>query len=71
MPETRSEVAWCKRRALEYLDSGDIANAVASMGSDMGKHPETGVNGHLMQLGMLYILNLDAAGARRWIEGFN
>ncbi len=24
----------CKQRALEYLDRGDLVNAVASMGSD-------------------------------------
>jgi hypothetical protein len=69
---TRHEhLAWCKRRALEYLDAGDLANAVASMGSDMGKHPETGMSDTLMSLGMMLIIRNDAPGVRRWIEGFN
>lgn len=39
---TRFEhLEWCKKRALEYIDSGDIKNAYASMASDMMKHPET------------------------------
>ena len=70
--KSRSEhLAWCKRRALEYLDAGDVMNAVTSMASDLGKHPEIGCNAALMQLGMLYIMQRDTDGARRWIEGFN
>jgi hypothetical protein len=34
-------LAWCKQRAVEYLDSGDLANALGSFKSDLGKHPET------------------------------
>jgi hypothetical protein len=63
-------LAWCKRRALEYLDAGDLQNAAASMGSDLGKHPELGANDHLMMLGMMCAMQHDAAGMRRWIEGF-
>ena len=55
-------LAWCKQRALEYLDQGDLANAVASMGSDLNKHPETGANQTLMLLAMRYILDGDADG---------
>jgi hypothetical protein len=69
---TRDEhLAWCKARALEYLDAGDLGNAVASMASDLTKHPETG-RGHdtLLMLGMMYVMQADAAGVRRWIEGF-
>jgi hypothetical protein len=33
-------LAWCKQRALEYLDAGDRTNAIASMISDLRKHPE-------------------------------
>jgi hypothetical protein len=32
---------WCKQRALEYVDRGDLSQALASMTSDLGKHPET------------------------------
>lgn len=70
MPTRTEHLAWCKTRALEYLDSGDVANAVTSMGSDMDKHPETKVSPPLMGLAMLYIMNSDAGGVRRWIEGF-
>ena len=38
---TRDEhLEWCKKRALEYLDEGDLQNAFASMGSDLSKHPD-------------------------------
>jgi hypothetical protein len=55
---------WCKKRALEYVDRGELANAVASMGSDLG-------NPVFLQLGLLYVMQRDSAGVRRWIEGFN
>jgi len=68
---TRDEhLEWCKQRAREYLDAGDLANAVASMASDMHKHPECGVNESLVLLGMLYVTQLDEDGVRRWVEGF-
>lgn len=38
---TRAEhLAWCKERALEYLPH-DPQQALTSMFSDLGKHPET------------------------------
>ena len=38
MTRSRDEhLAWCKSRALEILDRGDRAGAVASMVSDLGK----------------------------------
>jgi hypothetical protein len=68
---TREEhLDFCKRRALEYLDAGDLVNAVTSMGSDLDKHPETRASAELVLLGGMYALNQDAAGVRRWIEGF-
>jgi hypothetical protein len=37
----RSEhLEWCKKRALEYCDRGDAENALFSMLSDLGEHPE-------------------------------
>jgi putative NIF3 family GTP cyclohydrolase 1 type 2 len=74
-PETtRAEhLAWCKGRALKYVERGDLREAYASMASDMGKHPETA--GHsALTLGMALLINghLDsAAEMRRFIEGFN
>jgi hypothetical protein len=69
---TRAEhLAWCKQRALEYLDAGDLVNAMASMGSDMSKHPGTrGYPAVLDALAIRYVIDNDAAALRRWIEGF-
>lgn len=71
---TRDEhLAWCKRRALEYVDVGDLAQAFASMGSDLEKHPETARHSGI-QLGMMLLMGgrLDtAAQMRKFIEGFN
>ena len=72
MKSRKDHLAWCKAAALEYLNqSGDVAGAVASMTFDMSKHPDTALAGKtLMALGMLYVMQHDEAGARRWIEGF-
>ena len=68
---TRSEhLQWCKDRALAYLPDSP-ADAVASMGSDMAKHPETDIPPQLMTLGMMSLMGNDVEGVRRWIEGFN
>lgn len=37
----QEHLQFCKDRALEYLDRGDLNNAATSMMSDMKKHPET------------------------------
>jgi hypothetical protein len=34
MKDRAEHLAWAKQRALEYLDAGDIANAVTSMDND-------------------------------------
>lgn len=71
---TRQEhMAWCKKRALEYVDVGDTEQAWASMVSDVNKHPET--QGHAaIELGMVQLLGgqLNTPDAmRKFIEGFN
>lgn len=71
---TRAEhLAWCKERALEYCDAGDLQNALASMGSDLQKHPETA--GHIgvgLGLAMMAGGQLSTqAEMRKFIEGFN
>lgn len=71
---TREEhLAWAKQRALEYVDNGDLPTAVSSMVSDLGQHPETATPALAMLSldGMLAAAHGDAAGVRRWIEGFN
>jgi hypothetical protein len=69
---TRDEhLEWAKKRAREYLDRGDVQNAIASMGSDLMKHEElAGISAAMMPVGMLYIMQGDLAGARNWVEGF-
>ncbi len=71
---TRDEhLAWCKRRALQYVDAGDLTNAFASMASDLRKHSETRDHAGA-QLGAMLLFggHLDtAAEMRRFIEGFN
>ena len=71
---TRDEhMDWCKSRALEYLNHGDIKSAVGSMLSDMNKHPQTWLEpGSILNLlGMQAIMSNDAVAAWRFIEGFN
>lgn len=66
-------VAWCKRRALEYVERGELAEAMASMASDLEKHSETA--GHAASsLGMMLVMggHLNTKEKmRKWIEGFN
>ena len=63
----------CKDRAMEYVKSGNLLEAVTSKMSDIRKHPE-------MQGGALDMLGLVAAqqaqsgdrdGVIRYIQGFN
>jgi hypothetical protein len=70
---TREEhIAFCERRALEYLDAGDLANAVASFGMDFPRHSETsrGVNPSLMGVALRAVMANDAVAVRRFINGF-
>jgi hypothetical protein len=70
--DRKSHLAWCKKRAHEYLARGDIKNAVTSMMSDLSKHPETAIKGTtLPMLGILAAQSNDVAQARRFIDGFN
>lgn len=64
---------WCKQRALEYVAADQLGDAIASMASDLGKHPETR-NHSAIQL----MMRLAFAGhlstreeVKRFIEGFN
>jgi Tfp pilus assembly protein PilF len=71
MRSREEHLQWCKQRALNYLDQGDIDNAVAAMTSDLSKHPEMEpLNWALISLGMIYVAQQDRDGARRWIEGW-
>lgn len=73
---TRQEhLQWCKNRAMEYVAAGDLPNAVASMVSDLNKHPETSsAAGALAMLGLMAEQQAQAGDRNavvRYIEGFN
>ncbi len=74
MATTREEhINWCKERALEYVDRGDLDNAWGSMVSDLGKHPET-AGYAVIQLGMMLKMsgNMNTKDeVKKFIEGFN
>lgn len=62
---------WCKDRALEYLNRGDGQNAVASMLSDLRKHPQTASSVEIGTM-LMFATNMnDMNSVRRFIEGFN
>lgn len=66
---TREEhLEWAKNRALEYVDLYDLPNALASMLSDLSKHPELQINETLAAAGLRYAMDRDRDGVRRWIE---
>jgi hypothetical protein len=74
---TRAEhLAWCKQRALAYVDRGELLSAISSMLSDLGKHEETQAS---VMMGTLFApFDCSNAGdsphvyrVRQWIEGFN
>ena len=71
---TRSEhLQWCKDRAMEYVDRGDVTNAYSSMCSDLDKHVET-KNHPAISLGMGLMVGgmlSTVEEMRKFIEGFN
>lgn len=70
---TRDEhLAWCKTRALKYLDEGNLLESFTSMCSDLSKHPDFQKIEYVMfPLGLLYVQNHEFNQLRKWIEGFN
>ena len=73
METTREEhMTWCKKRAHEYLDTGDAKNAVTSMMSDLNKHEGTrSVAEATAMLGMMAAMEGTVEAARRFVDGFN
>jgi hypothetical protein len=69
---TREEhLQWCKQRAREYLQRGELANAVASMMSDLRQHPEMqACPPELGMIGLLAAASNDRARVSAFIEGF-
>ena len=69
---TRDEhLEWCKRRAREDLDRGDVASAIATMCTCLAQHPDfLGVADKMFPLGLYYAIQNDLEDARRFVEGF-
>ena len=66
-------VEWCKERAKEFLDRGEVSEAYASFASDMGEHQDT-ANHPALGLGLQLMMIGDLSTAdkmRTFIEGFN
>lgn len=77
---TRDEhLAWAKKRALEYVEQGAVADGIASFMSDAQKDMGSGLivdvtkpaSGMLFQLGLMHAMSGNRVEARRWIEGWN
>lgn len=70
--KTRDEhLEWCKEQARVYLDQGKVADAIASMCSDLGKHPDfVGIAEKMGPLAIYYALRNDIEDAKRFVEGF-
>ena len=71
---TRTEhIQWCKDRAMEYVNEGNLQDAYTSMASDLGKHPET--EGHpAIQIGMIMLMTgqlSTTSKMKKFILGFN
>ena len=59
----------CKQRAFDYLDRGELRNAVASFVNNMNARPDCELPHHLAALGDLLLMRNDALGWRTLIEG--
>lgn len=65
---------WCKDRALQYLNNGQIAEGMASFTSDMSKHEGTDKtlnNGLSQPLILMAMMSNNQAECIRCVEGFN
>jgi hypothetical protein len=68
-----SHMAWCKSRALEYVERGDLQNAIASFASDVRKEECTdslAISMLVVNVGIPLVTANDRVGLRRFIEGF-
>ena len=71
MTSRAEHVAFCKQRALEYDDAGDLVNALNSLTSDLSKHKETQHHAAIV-LGTMLAMRGDLdtpEQMREWIEG--
>lgn len=71
----QEHLAWCKKRAFEYVDVGDTDQAFASFMSDVRKHPETESIGHTIAILGMPLKMMGALDSpeemRKHIDGYN
>jgi hypothetical protein len=69
---TRAEhLQWAKERALRYVEDGELHSAVASILSDLRKHPDTELAGQAMGgVGLYEAARGTRESVRKFIEGF-
>jgi hypothetical protein len=60
----------CKQRAFDYLDRGDLKNAVSSFVNDMDARPDCELPHHLAALGVVLWMSKDVQGWKALIEEF-
>ena len=73
MESRETHLNWCKERANQYIEMGNLQEAFASMMSDLRKHPSTEMHPAIM-LGMQLLMtgNLSTTEQmRHFINGFN
>jgi len=68
--EREEHLQWAKDRAIEYLDRGDIRNAITSFMSDLGKHADTR-DSPVIGMGMMIMQMNNEKDARDYILGTN
>jgi hypothetical protein len=68
MPRDRY-VERCRERAFDYLDRGDLKDAVASLVSNMNARPDCELPRYLATLGVLLLRGNDAPSLGTLIEG--
>ena len=63
-------IQWAKKRALQYVEHGQISEAYTSFVSDLGKHQET--CGHpAIRLGMMLMMGGHLSTAHQMTEFIN
>lgn len=73
---TRQEhLDWCKQRAFEYIEAGDLNGAFSSFASDVTKHHETENISQTVQMLGFPLLMMGALNTpskmRKHIEGYS
>lgn len=72
-PSRAEHLSWCKKRALEYVDSGDLSGAFSSLTAGLAQHNGT-ADHYGIELGTLLMLGGKLSTAddmRHFIHGFD